>query len=101
MSEKVSGNLIIIGGAEDKKGDKDILRRVAKYIDPEKERLIIATIATQYPEQSYQNYKEVFTKLGIKNIAKLDISTRDDAFNKENIKLINTQIYCFLLVEIN
>ena len=90
MSEKVSGNLIIIGGAEDKKGDKDILRRVAKYIDPEKERLIIATIATQYPEQSYQNYKEVFTKLGIKNIAKLDISTRDDAFNKENIKLINT-----------
>ena len=38
MSEKVSGNLIIIGGAEDKKGDKDILRRVAKYIDPEKER---------------------------------------------------------------
>ena len=69
MSEKVSGNLIIIGGAEDKKGDKDILRRVAKYIDPEKERLIIATIATQYPEQSYQNYKEVFTKLGIKNIA--------------------------------
>lgn len=90
MSEKVSGNLIIIGGAEDKKGDKDILRRVAKYIDPEKEILIIATIATQYPEQSYQNYKEVFTKLGIKNIAKLDISTRDDAFNKENIKLINT-----------
>lgn len=90
MSEKVSGNLIIIGGAEDKKGDKDILRRVTKYIDPEKERLIIATIATQYPEQSYQNYKEVFTKLGIKNIAKLDISTRDDAFNKENIKLINT-----------
>ena len=90
MSEKVSGNLIIIGGAEDKEGDKEILKRVAKYIDPEKEKLIIATIATQYPEQSYQNYKEVFTKLGIKNIAKLDISTRDDAFNKENIKLINT-----------
>ena len=99
MSEKVSGNLIIIGGAEDKKGDKDILRRVAKYIDPEKERLIIATIATQYPEQSYQNYKEVFTKLGIKNIAKLDISTRDDAFNKENIKLINTANLLFFTGE--
>ena len=40
MSEKVSGNLIIIGGAEDKKGDKEILKRVAKYIDPEKEKLI-------------------------------------------------------------
>ena len=33
MSEKVSGNLIIIGGAEDKKGDKDILRRVLSTRD--------------------------------------------------------------------
>ena len=62
MSEKVSGNLIIIGGAEDKEGDKEILKRVAKYIDPEKEKLIIATIATEYPEKSYQNYKNVFSK---------------------------------------
>lgn len=89
MSEKVNGNLIIIGGAEDKKGDKEILKRVAKYIDPEKEKLIIATIATQYPEKSYQNYKNVFSNLGIKNIDKLDISTREDAFNKEKLKLIN------------
>ena len=59
MSEKVSGNLIIIGGAEDKEGDKEILKRVAKYIDPEKEKLIIATIATEYPEKSYENYKNV------------------------------------------
>ena len=90
MSEKVSGNLIIIGGAEDKKGDKDILKRVAKYIDPEREKLIIATIATEYPEKSYQNYKSVFSNLGIKNIDKLDISTREDAFNQENVELINT-----------
>ena len=41
MSEKVSGNLIIIGGAEDKEGDKEILKRVAKYIDPEKEKLYL------------------------------------------------------------
>ena len=40
MSEKISGNLIIIGGAEDKKGDKEILKRVAKYIDKEKEIII-------------------------------------------------------------
>lgn len=90
MSEKVSGNLIIIGGAEDKEGDKEILKRVARYIDPEKEKLVVATIATQYPEKSYQNYKNVFTNLGIKNIDKLDISTREDAFNKKNIDLINS-----------
>ena len=89
MSEKVSGNLIIIGGAEDKKGDKEILKRVAKYIDPKNEKLIIATIATQYPEKSYENYKNIFSNLGVENIDKLDISNREEAFKKENIQLIN------------
>lgn len=95
MSEKISGNLIIIGGAEDKEGDKEILKRVAKYIDSEKEKLIIATIATEYPEKSYQNYKDVFSNLGIKNIDKLDISTREDAFNKKNVELINSSNLLF------
>ncbi len=89
MSEKVSGKLIIIGGAEDKKGDKEILKRVAKYIDPKNEKLIIATIATQYPEKSYENYKNIFSNLGVENIDKLDISNREEAFKKENIELIN------------
>lgn len=89
MSEKVSGNLIIIGGAEDKEGDKEILKRVARYIDSEREKLVIATIATEYPEKSYKKYKNVFNKLGIKNIEKLDISSRDDAFNEKNINLVN------------
>lgn len=60
LSEKVSGNLIIIGGAEDKKGDKEILKRVAKYIDTKNEKLIIATIATQYPEKVMKTIKIYF-----------------------------------------
>lgn len=88
MSEKISGNLIIIGGAEDKKGKKEILKRVAKYIDPNKEKMLIATIATEYPEKSYENYKDIFNNLGIKNIEKLDISVREEAFDKKNIDLI-------------
>lgn len=28
MSEKIKGDLIIIGGAEDKEGDKEILKKV-------------------------------------------------------------------------
>lgn len=88
MSEKISGNLIIIGGAEDKEGDKEILKRVAKYIDSENGKLVIATIATQYPEKSYEKYKNVFTKLGIKNIDKLDISLRENAFDSKNVNLV-------------
>ena len=89
MSEKISGNLIIIGGAEDKEGDKEILKRVAKYIDSEKEKLVIATIATEYPEKSYKKYKQVFEGSGIINIDNVDISRREDAFKLENVEIIN------------
>ena len=51
MSEKVVGNLIIIGGAEDKVGDKEILKKVVSYINKEKDMILIATIATEYPEK--------------------------------------------------
>ena len=56
MSEKVVGNLIIIGGAEDKVGDKEILKKVVSYINKEKDMILIATIATEYPEKSFKNY---------------------------------------------
>lgn len=87
MDEKINGNLIIIGGAEDKEGDKDILKRVANFIDKEKHSLLIATVATEYPEKSFEKYHKVFSTLGIKNIKKLDISSRDDSYNHYNISL--------------
>ncbi len=89
MAEKVQGNLIIIGGAEDKNGKKEILKKVAEFIDKENEAILIATIATEYPEKSYKNYYKVFSELGVKKINRLDISTRADAHNKEKIKSIN------------
>lgn len=89
MNEKIDGNLIIIGGAEDKEGDKKILHRVANYINKDSQSILIATIATEYPEKSYEKYKSVFSNLGVKNINKLDISNRKNAFDKKNIQLVN------------
>lgn len=90
MNEKISGNLIIIGGAEDKKGKKEILKKVAEYINYNDDKMVIATIATEYPEKTYNDYKSIFSKLGVKNIYKLDINKREDAFNEKNINLIKT-----------
>lgn len=88
MGEKINGNLIIIGGAEDKKGDKEILKKVANYIEKETESILVATIATEFPEESYKKYHKVFSELGVKNINKLDISNRKDAFDNDKINLI-------------
>ena len=44
MSEKVVGNLIIIGGAEDKVGHKEILNKVVSYINKEKDMIFIRLV---------------------------------------------------------
>lgn len=88
MVENVSGNLIIIGGAEDKDGDREILRKLTDYLDKENGTLLIATIATENPEKSYSKYNSVFSKLGVKNIKSLDVNSRREAFDIENTKLV-------------
>lgn len=88
MTENVSGNLIIIGGAEDKDGDREILKKLTNYLDKENGTLLIATIATEDPEKSYSKYCCVFSKLGVKNIKRLDVNGRKDAFDIENAKLV-------------
>lgn len=88
MNGNLSGNLIIIGGAEDKEGKKEILKRVCNSIDKDKDILLIATIATEYPKEAAIKYKKVFSELKVKNIEVLDISDRSDACKKKNIELI-------------
>lgn len=85
---ELNGNLIIIGGAEDKEGKKEILKKVCKCIDKDKELLLIATVATEYPKEAAEKYKRVFTELGVKNLEILDISFRDDSFKEKNIENI-------------
>lgn len=88
MSEKINGNLIIIGGAEDKEGDKEILKRVCGFINKENDSILVATIATEYPKEALKKYKDVFMKLGVKNINGLDINNRVEAFEEKNIKAV-------------
>lgn len=89
MINNLSGNLIIIGGAEDKNGKKEILKKVCESIDKEKDQLLIATIATEYPEEVAKKYTEVFSSLGVKNIEILDINNRSEAFEDNNIELVS------------
>ena len=88
MKEILSGNLIIIGGAEDKQGKKEILKRVCDSIDKSEGMLLVATIATEYPKEAAAKYKKVFGELKVNNIKILDISERREAFKEGNADLI-------------
>src|SRR3954470_11660611 len=81
MSDR-PGPLIIIGGHEDKEGDKVILKEVAKRLGGGK--LVIATVASHEPEGYFDTYKAAFAALGVTNLVELYVhergETRDDRF---------------------
>ncbi|WP_066871740.1 cyanophycinase [Clostridium mediterraneense] len=79
--------LIIIGGAEDKEGEKTILTYVANLIK-DKEMLLIATVASEEPKAVIKKYFKVFTDLGVKNIKELNINDRDECSDEGRIDLV-------------
>jgi cyanophycinase len=78
METQSKGHLIIIGGAEDKTGENVILKQAHEMLS-DNDILTIITTATEKPQEVGENYKKVFTNLGVNNIQILDINTRDNA----------------------
>lgn len=73
------GNLIIIGGAEDKKNECEILKEVAKKSSKQEGPLIVLTAATDYPEEVGATYISTFKRLNFNDVRVVDIKNREDA----------------------
>ena len=81
------GTLIIIGGHEDKEGECVILKEVAKHIKDA--RLMIATVASQEPEDYFTDYQKAFAKLNINDLTHLYIHDRAETADPEKIKQLD------------
>ena len=81
------GNLIIIGGHEDKNGNSEILRQVADRVGSGK--LVVATVGSQEPEEMWKDYKKVFGELGVKRVEHLHVESRDEALDEKNAKVLD------------
>lgn len=79
MGEKVEGKLLIIGGAEDKKGECRILRKFIELTGGEEARIAVITTATEKPKEVGQEYEDLFLNLGAREVEPLHINTRSDA----------------------
>jgi cyanophycinase len=82
------GALIIIGGGEDKKGGRTILREVASRVRGG--HLIIATVASHEPEGYFEDYERAFEGLEIGKLTELYIEERAEAFTEKNIELVES-----------
>lgn len=75
------GPLIIIGGHEDKEGDKLILKEVAGALGGRK--LVIATVASHQPEGYFDAYRAAFADLGVGDLVELYVNERGEALADE------------------
>lgn len=79
--EKV--RLIIIGGGEDKRADKEILKEIVYLSGEENAHIAIVTTATNYPLEVGEEYKRIFCELGANRVETINILSRKEANRRQ------------------
>jgi cyanophycinase len=85
--KKDKGPLIVIGGHEDKEGDRAILKEVADRVKDGK--LVIATVASHQPEGYFESYQEAFGAIGVTNLVELYVNERIEAQEKDALDALD------------
>lgn len=81
------GPLIIIGGHEDKDGDRVILNAVARHLDGRK--LVIATVASHQPEGYFDTYRKAFNALGVTELVELYVEERAESLQQQTLATLD------------
>lgn len=81
------GPLIIIGGHEDKEGDKVILKAVAERLNGG--RLVLATIASHEPDGYFETYQKAFAALGVTDLVELYVQDRAETREADKLALLD------------
>jgi cyanophycinase len=81
------GSLLIIGGHEDKEGEKSILRFLAEKVG-KAGKIVVATVASGEPEESFKDYERVFRGLGIRHVHHLAIESREEAQLESRVNVL-------------
>lgn len=76
-----NGRLIIIGGHEDKTGERLILRAVAKEV--KRGALVVVTAASNKAAEVWAEYRKIFHELGVRDVRHLHADSRAEAMDGE------------------
>jgi cyanophycinase len=81
------GTLVIVGGHEDKEGDRVILKEVARLVRGG--RLVLATVASHEPEGYFESYQRAFADLGVTDLVELYVRERSETASEEKLKVFD------------
>jgi cyanophycinase len=83
-------SLIAIGGGE-MSDTREVLDEILRHLQTKPNpRLAVMTVATNHSEEAAAKYNALFRRLGIKHVDVVDVSQRDDSFNEDSLKKIQT-----------
>src|SRR5215211_8636974 len=81
------GSLVIIGGHEDRTGEKKILREVADRLGDDG-KIVVCTVASAEPEELWEQYESAFRALKVPHVFRLDVETRGDAATDRAMRIL-------------
>lgn len=83
-----SGPLVAIGGAEDRKSDLEILKRVFALAPAGNQEVAVIATASSIPDEVLPDYEAAFSRLGASRVHSLEIRDRQQAVEAEAVRQI-------------
>ena len=81
------GTLVIIGGHEDRTGERNILRAVAERLGDDG-KIVVCTVASAEPDALWDEYESAFRALDVPHVFRLDIASREDATTARAMRIL-------------
>jgi cyanophycinase len=81
------GTLIVIGGHEDRSGEKKILRAVADRLGDDG-KIVVCTVASAEPESLWEEYESAFRAIGVPHVFRLELETREEASTPRAMRIL-------------
>ncbi len=82
------GSLLIVGGREDKEGDKIILRAFVKRAG-KGTKAVVATLASDQPKKIFEEYETALRGLGMRHVFHLSIESRAEATTDSKVRILD------------
>lgn len=84
----MAGTLVIVGGGEDRTGERVVLSRIVTLAGGKEARIAVLGTATTIPEDVGPMYEKAFGTLGVADVRFLPCGTREEANDARTVEVI-------------
>jgi cyanophycinase len=84
----VAGTLVIVGGGEDRTGERAVLARVAGLAGGDTARIVVLGTATSVPDDLGPTYEKAFDGIGVSEVTFLPCASREEANDPNTVDAI-------------